>query len=483
MQESLREKSVRATAWSAIERFSLIGIQFAVQIVLARLLTPADYGIVGMLAVFLAISQTFVDCGFTSALIQNQKRTERDLATAFFFNIAVALAFYAALFFCAPFIAKFYAMPVLVPVTRVIGLSLVFSALSSVQRTLLTIRVDFKTQAKISLSAAIFSGAIGIWLAYRGNGAWALVAQTLINAGTASVLFWIFSTWRPRCFFSLTAFRPMFSFGSKLLASSLLHTIYSHLYTLFIGKFFSATSLGLYSRADQLAGVPSMIGESVLGRVTFPLLATVQDDDARLNFVYKKYLRVSTGAIMPSMLIFLAIAKPLVRVVLGEKWLPCVPLLQILLLAWMMNPIVMVNLNLLYVKGRSDLVLRLEIVKKITAVAILFATLPFGLVGLCIGRAIYSQIAVAMNTYYTGKFLKMTYWKQMREVLPIYALAGTAAAFAFAGTTFFENAWAKIFVGGIVGAGVYLSGAAVFKFDVFVEAKLAITKFFRARFS
>ena len=478
MGDSLREKSVRGVAWSAIERFSLLGMQFVIQVVLARLLTPADYGIVGMLSVFLAVSQTFIDSGFTSALIQNQRRTERDFATAFFFNAAVAVFFYVLLFVGAPLIARFYAMPELVPVTRVIGLSLILSALSAVHRTQLTIRVDFKTQAKASLSAVVLSGAVGIALAYHGFGVWALVAQTLVNAGAGTLLLWIFVRWRPRCFFSFASFRPMFSFGSKLLCSSLLHTVYANLYPLVVGKFFSAESLGYYSRAEQMAMLPASTGSGILGRVTFPLLATVQDDDARLGEVYRKYLRVSTGAIAPAMIGLCAVAEPLVLVLLGEKWLPAVPLMRVLCLGWMIDPIVLVNLNLLYVKGRTDLVLRLEIVKKITAISILFASVSFGLLGLCVGRAIYSQIALAMNTYYTGKFLKMTYLRQMREVFPIYALAGTCGICAFAGTQIFDDARAQLVAGTLLGAAVYLAGAFVLKFDIADEARRLAAKFF-----
>ena len=478
MGDSLREKSVRGVAWSAIERFSLLGMQFVIQVVLARLLTPADYGIVGMLSVFLAVSQTFIDSGFTSALIQNQRRTERDFATAFFFNAAVAVFFYALLFAGAPLIARFYAMPELVPVTRVIGLSLILSALSAVHRTQLTIRVDFKTQAKASLSAVVLSGAVGIALAYHGFGVWALVAQTLVNAGAGTLLLWIFVRWRPRCFFSFASFRPMFSFGSKLLCSSLLHTVYANLYPLVVGKFFSAESLGYYSRAEQMAMLPASTGSGILGRVTFPLLATVQDDDARLGEVYRKYLRVSTGAIAPAMIGLCAVAEPLVLVLLGEKWLPAVPLMRVLCLGWMIDPIVLVNLNLLYVKGRTDLVLRLEIVKKITAISILFASVSFGLLGLCVGRAIYSQIALAMNTYYTGKFLKMTYLRQMREVFPIYALAGTCGICAFAGTQIIDDARAQLVAGTLLGAAVYLAGAFVLKFDIADEARRLAAKFF-----
>lgn len=469
MAESLREKSVRGVAWSAIERFALLGVQFVIQVVLARLLTPEDYGIVGILAVFLAISQTFIDSGFTNALIQNQQRTEKDFATAFFFNGAIAVGCYGILFFGAPLIADFYEMPQLVAVTRVIGLSLIFSALSAVHRTQLTIRVDFKTQAKASLSALVLSGVVGIALAYYGYGVWALVAQTLVNTGVTTLLFWVLVRWIPRHFFSIESFRPMFSFGSKLLAASLLHTVYMNLYPLIVGKFFSATALGYFSRAQQFASLPATTGSGILGRVTFPLLATVQDDNERLNAVYRKYLRVSTGVIAPVMLGLCALTEPIVLILIGEKWLPIVPLMQVLCLAWMVDPIALVNLNLLNVKGRTDLVLRLEVVKKITATVILFAALPFGLIGLCWGKVIYAQFSLVMNTYYTGKFLGMSYWAQMKEVLPIYLLSGLMAGTSFAMTLLFDNPWVQVGTGFVVGAGIYVLSAKIFRFDIFDE--------------
>lgn len=476
MAESLRDKSVRGVAWSAIERFALLGVQFVIQVVLARLLTPEDYGIVGIIAVFLAISQTFIDSGFTNALIQNQQRTEKDFATAFFFNGAIAVGCYGVLFFGAPFIADFYEMPQLVSVTRVIGLSLIFSAFSAVHRTQLTIRVDFKTQAKASLSALVLSGVVGIALAYYGYGVWALVAQTLVNTGVTTLLFWVLVRWIPRHFFSISSFRPMFSFGSKLLAASLLHTVYMNLYPLIVGKFFSATALGYFSRAQQFASLPATMGSGILGRVTFPLLATVQDDDERLSSVYRKYLRISTGAIAPVMLGLCALTEPIVLILIGEKWIPIVPLMQVLCLAWMVDPIALVNLNLLNVKGRTDLVLRLEVMKKITATVILFASLPFGLIGLCCGKAIYAQLSLLMNTHYTGKFLKMGYWAQMKEVLPIYLLSGLMAGTSFAMTLLFENPWAQVGTGFVVGVGVYVLGAKIFHFDVFDECLRILQK-------
>lgn len=469
MAESLRDKSVRGVAWSAIERFALLGVQFVIQVVLARLLTPEDYGIVGILAVFLAISQTFVDSGFTNALIQNQQRTEKDFATAFFFNGAISVLCYGVLFFGAPLIADFYEMPQLVSVTRVIGLSLILSALSAVHRTRLTIRVDFKTQAKASLSALVLSGIVGIALAYCGYGVWALVAQTLVNTGVTTLLFWVLVRWIPRHFFSMESFRPMFSLGSKLLAASLLHTVYMNLYPLIVGKFFSATALGYFSRAQQFASLPATTGSGILGRVTFPLLATVQDDDVRLSAVYRKYLRVSTGAIAPVMLGLCALTEPIVLILIGEKWLPIVPLMQILCFAWIVDPIALVNLNLLNVKGRTDLVLRLEVAKKITAMVILFASLPFGLIGLCWGKAIYAQLSLLMNTHYTGKFLKMGYWAQMKEVLPIYLLSGLMAGTSFSMTLLFDNPWVQVGTGFVVGASIYALGTKIFRFDIFDE--------------
>lgn len=476
MAESLRDKSVRGVAWSAIERFALLGVQFVIQVVLARLLTPEDYGIVGILAVFLAISQTFIDSGFTNALIQNQQRTEKDFATAFFFNGAISVLCYGILFFCAPFIADFYEMPQLVSVTRVIGLSLILSALSAVHRTQLTIRVDFKTQAKASLSALVLSGIVGIALAYYGYGVWALVAQTLVNTGVTTLLFWVLVRWIPRHFFSIESFRPMFSFGSKLLAASLLHTVYMNLYPLIVGKFFSATALGYFSRAQQFASLPATTGSGILGRVTFPLLATVQNDDARLSSVYRKYLRVSTGAIAPVMLGLCALTEPIVLILIGEKWLPIVPLMQILCLAWMVDPIVLVNLNLLNVKGRTDLVLRLEIVKKLTAVGILFASLPFGLIGLCWGKVIYSQVALIMNTHYTGEFIGMSYWQQMREVFPIYLLSVLMAVFAFLPTFIWDSPWIQIGCGLFAGAFVYLIGAKWLHLEILDEGVRVLRK-------
>lgn len=419
MAESLKDKTVKGVAWSAVERFSVAGIGFAFGLVLARLLDPADYGVIAMLNIFMAISQTFIDSGFSNALIRKPDRTETDNATAFYFNIVVGVVCYLLLFLSAPWIADFYDSPILVPVTRVIGLNLLFNSLCVVQQALLTARIDFKTQAKVSLSATILSGLVGVGLAYRGYGVWALVVQTVMAALLRMVLLWWLAKWRPMAQFSKASFRSLFSFGSKLLASGLLDTVYNNLYTIVIGKKFSAVSLGVYARADQWAQFPSTNITGVLQRVTFPVLSTIQNEDERLRVNYRKFLRLSAYVVFPLMMLLMAVAEPLIRWILTDKWAASVPYLQVLCFSLMWFPIHSINLNLLQVKGRSDLFLKLEVWKKIIGVTTLCVTVPMGLMAMCYGRVFSSMVALTINTYYTGRLIQVGFWKQMKDLLPI----------------------------------------------------------------
>ncbi len=473
---SLRGKSTKGIFWSAIERFSLTAVQFVVQIILARLVSPHDYGAIAIVLVFLAVAQIFVDSGLTSALIQNKNRTERDLSTVFFTNLTVALLGYGLLFASAPWIARFYEMPQLQGITRVVSLTLVISALSAVHRTRLVIAVDFKTQTKASFVAVIISAIVGIGMAYRGFGVWALVAQTLVNASFNTLLLWILARWHPRERFCWASFHPMFKFGSKLLLANLLHTFYSNMAPLLIGKFFSPSVLGLYSRAQQFASFPPHVLSDTVSRVAFPVLSTIQDDDKRLRSIYYKYLRFCASLIIPTLLFLIVVSEPTIFLLLGEKWSGAAPLLQILCLGWMLEPIARVNLNLLYVKGRTDLVLRLEVVKKTLAIALLLCALPFGIVALCWSHTLYSFISVALNTYYTGRFIQMTYFAQVRELLPIIVAAVFAALCAFAMMSLFENSWWQLAGALSVGGLVYAILAALLKFDIVTEALLFIQR-------
>lgn len=416
----LKKKTASGMLWSAVERFSTQGVQFLFGIILARILAPADYGVIAMLTIFLMISQTFIDSGFGNALIRKLDRTEKDMATVFFFNIFMAVACYAVIFFTAPFIAAFYEMPELSTVLRVLALRLIIQSFSIIQTINLTIRLDFKKQAKVSLTSAVLSGAVGIFLAYRGYGVWALVYQALCGTTFSAILYWIVARWRPCTFFSGESFRYLFGFGSKLLASGLLDTVYNNIYPLVIGKFYSPAQLGGFSKAQHFASFPSSNITGILQRVSFPVLSSLQKEPERLRSGYLKFIDSSTLLIFPLMMGLLALSKPLTLLLLTEKWSGMIILLQLFCLSMMWYPVHAINLNLLQVLGRSDLFLKLEIIKKILGIIILCATLPLGLVPMCLGRIVNSWLCLFINTYYSGKLLQAGFSVQMKFLLPTF---------------------------------------------------------------
>lgn len=470
MTESLKNKTVKGTIWSTLERFSVQGIQFVVMIIMARILTPADYGLVGMLAIFIAVSQSLIDSGFSQALIRKQDRSEIDNSTVFYFNIGVGIVLYFILFFSAPLIARFYNEPQLIPITRVVGLSLVFNSLAVVQRALLTINLDFKTQAKASFVGAIVSGIIGITMAYTGFGVWAIVWQQISNLGIITVLLWILSHWKPIWAYSWKSFKELFSFGSKLLASGLLNTIFNNLYLIVIGKFFRASDLGYYTRAHQFTDFASSNITGIFQRVTYPVLCTIQDDDTRLRDVYRRLLKTSAFIIFPLMMGLAAVAKPMVITFLTEKWLFSALLIQILCFAQMWYPVHAINLNLLQVKGRSDLFLKLEIIKKLLTVILLCITLPLGLIPMCIGLIVGSIISLMINTYYTGKLINMGFVKQMKDLLPTLILSISIGTMVFLTVTYIPmKSWLAFTVGAVEGILLYVGLAKLLRFNEFSE--------------
>lgn len=470
MAESLKNKTVRGTIWSILERFSVQGIQFIVMIVMARILTPADYGLVGMLAIFIAVSQSLVDSGFSQALIRKQDRSEIDNSTVFYFNIAVGFVLYLILFFCAPLIADFYNEPLLLPVTRAIGLSVVFNSLAVVQRALLTVKLDFKTQAKASLVGAIISGAIGISMAYAGFGVWAIVWQQISNLAIITALLWILSKWKPLWAYSWSSFKELFNFGSKLLASGLLNTIFNNLYLIVIGKFFKASDLGYYTRAHQFTDFASSNITGIFQRVTYPVLSTIQNDDVRLADVYRRLLKTSAFIIFPLMMGLASVAKPMILSFLTKEWLFSAVLIPILCFSQMWYPVHAINLNLLQVKGRSDLFLKLEIIKKILAVIMLCITLPLGLIPMCWGMLINSLIALVINTHYTGKLIHLGFFRQMQDLLPTLFLSlATGAIVYLTISSLHLNSWLLLGIGVIEGIAFYTIIAKLMRFNEFSE--------------
>lgn len=477
MSDSIKHQVVKGVMWSAIERFSVQGIQFVLTIIIARLVLPSDYGLIAMLNVFLAIAQVFVDSGFSNALIQKKDRTETDFSTVFYFNIFISIVFYLLLYFGAPYIASFYKEPDLSPITRWIGLNIVIAGFSIVQRAKLTINVDFKRQAKASLIAVLISGIMGILLAYKGWGVWALVIQSLSNSLLNTLLLWIFAKWIPKWEFSRESFNTLFSFGSKLLLSGLLHTIYINLYSLVIGRRYTSMDVGFYNRAYQFASFPSINVVGIFSRVIFPIQCKMQDDEY-LKVSFLKYLRMSCFIIFPLMTIVTVLSKPLVLLLLTEKWLPAAELLSILCIAYMWYPIMVVNNQILNVKGRSDYFLYAEILKKVIAIAILFITLPFGVRILCWGIVVYNFFDIAIILYYSKKVIFIRYWDQIYNIIPLFFASLLTGSMVYLSMQFFkENLLGQLIVGSIIGLVVYILACLILKIREIDQIVLIIKKF------
>lgn len=470
MPQTLKDKAVAGLAWTSVERLAQQAIQFVIGVVIARILTPDDYGVVGMTAIFLAVANTLVDSGFGSALIQKKDKTESDYSTCFYFNIVVGAALYAAMWVAAPSIADFYHTPILTGVCRALGLTFVINSLSIAQTARMTAEMRFREMSAITIASQLFTGTLGLALAYWGYGVWALVIQQ-IAAGLARLIgLEACLRWVPCGSFSRASFKHLFGFGSKILCSSLINTVYNNLYTLVIGRAFSAADVGYYNRANQFVQLPSSTLLSVVMKVAYPLMAQVQDDTDRLRAAYAKFLRAPLFILYPVLFGLMALAEPLIAVLLGDKWLMAVPLLQVLCIGAFFDPLTHINLNILYVKGRTDLVLRLELIKKPIAFLILFAMLPFGLWWLCLGRAAYGLIAYAFNCYYTGRFIGLGFWRQMAFCLPVLLKSGLMGAVCHLVTFTSLPPLFQLLAGTAVGAGAYLGLAALTRDQTMAEA-------------
>lgn len=464
MSESLKKKTVKGTLWTGMERFWVQGVQFLVMLVVARILSPKDYGLIGMLAIFIHVSQSLVESGFSQALIRKKDRTELDNNTIFYFNIVMSLFIYAILYLIAPYVASFYNEPLLCPVMRVFSLVVIINSFNIVQRALFSIHLDFKKTAHAAMSSALISGVAAIYMAKKGFSVWTLVYQQIIFGIVSTTVLWYYSTWRPKWVYSWKSFKEMFAFGFNLLISGLIDTVYKNLYTIVIGKVFNATSLGYYSRADHYAQLPASNFNAVFLRVTYPVLCKMQDDENRLRENYRKLLRVSAFVIFPIMCGLAGAAYPSVVMLIGKKWAYASVLLVPICLAKMWYPIHAINLNLLKVKGRSDLFLNLEIIKKILGVIIIFASIPFGLLFMCYSQIVSSLIALSINTYYTGKMIHLGFWKQMKDISHILLTSLAMFAIIKVMNMGIDNLYLKFALDVIVGIVFYCGVAFLFRF-------------------
>lgn len=475
-QDNLKYQTKKGLYWKFAEQFSNYGIQFIIGIFMARMLSPEDYGLTALPAVFMAISGIFVSGGFGTALVRKPDLKEEDLSTAFYYSMAVGFFCYVLLFIAAPWIADFYNAPVLTSLMRVTAISFLYSPLGTVQGVLLQKRLDFKTPTKVSVVCRILSGVIGIVMAYTGYGVWALVISNII-AGFVSLLIMYWAVrWFPTTGWSKASFKYLWGFGNKMMGSWLIGTIYENIAPIIIGKYFSPAQLGEYNRARGYAAMPSQNVTGTLQSVTFPVLSKIQDDDERLARSYRKMLRVSAFIVFPLMMMLAVLARPLVLTLITAKWEACIILLQIICFSMMWYPIHAINLNLLEVKGRSDLFFRLEIIKRSVGLFILICTLPWGLVAFCWGGVAGSLIALIINTYYTGKLIHVGYVRQMKDLAHILLLSFMMYGVVWGVLQFIPNLWLQIVMGGTIGAVFYLGGAILFKFSELEEVKYLLSR-------
>lgn len=476
MEDNLKGKTKKGLYWSFFNQFSNYGMNFIVGIVMARLLSPSDFGITALPAVFMAIASTIQDGGLANALIRKKEVTNKDLSTTFYYSICLGVVLYLTLFLSAPLIADFYHTPILVSLIRVTAIGFLYSPLITPQNILLRRRLDFKTLTKISLVTRVFGATVGIVMAYVGYGVWSLVISNLLAGMFTLLIAWLVVRWLPKYGWSKESFKYLWGYGNKIMFSAIIENLYSNIAPVFIGKYYSPAQLGIYNRALGYASMPSQNITGAINNVSFPVLSKMQDDTEKLAYNYRRMLRLSAFVIFPIMLMLSALARPLVITMITEKWEHSIIFLQIMCFSMMWYPIHAINLNLLMVKGRSDLFFRLEIIKKITGISILLITLPMGLVPFCYGGIFSSMVALIINTYYTGKLIHIGYIKQMKDLLPIFSLSMFVWIVIHISNYFISNYIVQLIVGGSVGLIVYLGFAFLFRFDELNDVKYLLKR-------
>lgn len=470
-EQSLRNKTLRGVSWSFVDSIAGQGITFLVGLILARLLTPSEYGLIGIITIFIAVFNSIVDSGFSSALIRKNDARDLDYNTVFITNLVVSIVLYLFLFLSAPAISRFFNQLQLLPLLRLMGLIVIINAFAIIQRTILVKNLDFKTQTKVSLISSISSGIIGVAMACCGCGVWSLAGQQISRQLLNSTFLWIFSNWYPKFKFSQRSFKELFSFGWKLLLSGLIDTIWREGSQIVIGKCYSPSSLGQYTRAKQFADLFSSNLTSVVQRVSYPVLSNIKDDRQRLKLAYQRVIKITMLPTFVLMLGMAACSKSMIFILLGEKWLQCVPMLQIICTYGMLYPLHALNLNMLQVQGRSDLFLKLEIIKKIIAIGPLLIGIFIGIYPMLVGTVATGVISYYLNAYYSGPFLNYSIKEQVKDILPSFGVAVAMAILVFAMSFIPLNAFILLILQIVVGAIVTILICEVTKLPEYLEIK------------
>lgn len=415
-EQSLKDKTVLGTLWSAADAFLGQGVSFLVGIILARLLTPAEYGLIGIVLIFTIILAGIVDSGFSNALIRKKDTTDDDYNTMFITNLVISIAMFFLLYFSAPFIAKFFVRKELLNLCRVMGLILIIQALSITQTTILTKQIDFKTKTKASLLSAIASGIIGIGMAYFGYGVWALVWQQISRSAFYTIVLWMLVHWCPKFSFSKKSFHYMWGFGWKMMVSGILNNVWNQMYQVVVGKFYSPATLGQYTRSKEYAGIFSQNFTVIIQRVSYPVLAEIQENPDRMIKAYRRVIKVSMYVTIVCMIFLGAISEPLIYCLIGPQWGEAASYLPLICLSMVLYPLHSINLNMLQIQGRSDIFLILEVIKKIIGIIPLLLGVFINIYSMLWGVVVTGCISFFLNSYYTGKELNYSSWMQLKDI-------------------------------------------------------------------
>lgn len=484
MDKAVGKSAVYGFIWSSLDNLSLLCIQFLIGIVLARLLSPREFGLIGIITVFIAISQSIADCGFSNALIRKPNCGQKDYSTVFYCNLAISLVLMTLLVLGAGWISRIFKEPRLELLIQVVSGCVVVNAFCVIQRTIFTKNVDFKRQMIISVVSSLVSGLTGIVMAFRGCGVWSLVVMMLVRSFLTTGMFWALSSWRPDLSFSWSSFRELFGFGSKLLVSGLIDTIYKNIYYIVIGKFFSARELGYFTRAQQFQTVPSSNLTTVITRVSYPVMSKIQGDEAALLECYRKLLRVTMYITFVLMLGLASVAKNLILVTIGAKWTPAILYLELLCFEGMFYPLHAINLNMIQLKGRSDLFLLLEIIKKAIAVPVIIIGVIYGIVPMICGMIVASVLSFFVNSYPSGRMIGYSPLAQLRDILPSFCVALLMAVSVFLFDKFVSIPTVWMFVSQLaVGAIIVILLSGFFKLYEYNCLKYLIVGYVNKAFS
>lgn len=468
---TLRAKTISGMCWSLLQNIGGRGLSFIVTIILARLLTPEIFGLIGMVTIFIQLSQTVSVAGFNEALIQKKDTSNEDYSSVFWLNLLIGILLYFILFFTAPFIARFYNQPLLTGVTRVLSLLFVINAFSCVSEVRLRKKMEFRTLMIIHIPSIAIAALISIILAYKGFGVWSIVAMQLTSQLAYAIQLWIYSKWRPMLVFNKMRVKELFSFGGKMMAASFINTIYRNIYLVIIGKFFPLNMVGYYQAADKMVKTPSITLSTALNSVAFPAFSSIQDDNKKLKDGYRRIITQLLFWICPAFVLAAVLAQPIFGLILGRQWLPAVPFFQLLCIAGIFYPLNSYNLAIVNVKGRSDISLKLEIVKKIiTTIGILIA-IPFGIWALVGFQAINSLISYYINSYFSGRFIHYPITEQLRDIFPILGLSLVVGSLAWVLNNLLTGLpdWPRLLIGFSMGGGLYWILARFSRFSPYLE--------------